>query len=239
MGQRANGSSNAASENSSDHLPIHKILRDQHLIPQTRTAIQVITRFSLSDFAAGVSDIGALRNLLSATPRTFEAFKNLHAKAYLFGNHRAIVTSANLTEAALARNHEFGIVSDDPEVIDACSDYFVRLWAKSSANLSLGQLDRWEEVVTKYQAGGGRPSHPSGLADFGANAGLASAPSIQLPAAAADAQQAFVKFLGEATNRVPLTCPISKRSKGQAAIGRSPTGIINQTRIRLLCEYRA
>jgi phosphatidylserine/phosphatidylglycerophosphate/cardiolipin synthase-like enzyme len=63
----------------------------------------VITRYNLGDFANGVSDIGALRLLLENGAKV-RGVRNLHAKLYLFGNTRVIVTSANLTEAALLRN---------------------------------------------------------------------------------------------------------------------------------------
>jgi phosphatidylserine/phosphatidylglycerophosphate/cardiolipin synthase-like enzyme len=66
--------------------------------------VSAITRFNLADFAEGVSDISALRHLLESGA-IVRGVKNLHAKMYLFGSKRAIVTSANLTEAALDRNH--------------------------------------------------------------------------------------------------------------------------------------
>ena len=42
---------------------------------------------------------------------SIRGIQNLHAKLYLFGTSRAIITSANLTEAALTRNQEFGTTS--------------------------------------------------------------------------------------------------------------------------------
>ena len=53
--------------------------------------IRVITRFNLADFADGVSDIAALRKLLRAGAAV-RGIRNLHAKLYLFGDRRAIVT---------------------------------------------------------------------------------------------------------------------------------------------------
>ena len=74
--------------------------------------VQVITRFNLADFAEGVSDIAALQKLLDADARV-RGVRNLHAKLYLFGASRAIITSANLTASVLNKNHEFGMVADD------------------------------------------------------------------------------------------------------------------------------
>jgi hypothetical protein len=167
------------------------------------TRIQVITRFSMADFDEGVSDIRALQALLDAGA-SVRGIRNLHAKLYLFGASRAIVTSAILTAAALDRNHEFGMVADDAEVIAACHSYFADLWQRGGADLARRQLDAWDQTVTRRRAAGGRPNRENGLPDFGAVAGLTPSPA-SLPTVVADARQAFVKFLGEGDNRAPLS----------------------------------
>ncbi len=167
--------------------------------------LQVITRFNLADFAEGVSDIEALRLLLEAGAG-IRGIGDLHAKLYLFGTSRAIITSANLTRAALTRNHEFGMVADDAAVIAACRDYFDGLWRRAGAGLSRDMLDSWEETVTRYCAASGRPNRASGLDDFGADSGIVAKLPVSLPPVVADADQAFVKFLGEGHNRVPISC---------------------------------
>ncbi len=58
----------------------------------------------------------------------FGALKNLHAKLFIFAGASAIATSANVTDAGLLRNHEFGFVSDDDEVVASCRTYFDGLW---------------------------------------------------------------------------------------------------------------
>ena len=75
---------------------------------ESRAPLKVITRFNLDDFAGEVSDISALRLLLQAGAQ-IRGIKNLHAKLYLIGGGHVILTSANLTDAALRRNHELGI----------------------------------------------------------------------------------------------------------------------------------
>jgi HKD family nuclease len=184
--------------------PFIKVGALRRLLVASPKAVQAITRFNLADFAKGVSDIAALRRLL-ASGSSVRGVKNLHAKMYLFGSKRAIVTSANLTEAALNRNHEFGIVSEDTEIIAACRRYFDDLWNRSGADLAIPQLDQWDKTVTRHRAEGGRPNVPAGLGDFGADAGVLSEPVTVLPIVVADAPQAFVKFLGEGTNRAPLS----------------------------------
>ena len=183
--------------------PFIKVGALQRLLIAKPTALKAITRFNLADFAEGVSDIAALRQLLKSGG-TVRGVRNLHAKMYLFGSKRTIVTSANLTEAALNRNHEFGLVSDDQEIVAACHRYFDDLWKRGGADLMTTQLDQWDETVTHNRAEGGRRNRPAGLMDFGADAGVMVPPLTVLPVVVADAPQAFVKFLGEGDNRVPL-----------------------------------
>ena len=166
--------------------------------------LQVITRFNLANFAEGVSDIEALRLLLEAGAG-IRGIRNLHAKLYVFGTSRAIITSANLTRAALTRNQEFGMVADDETVIGACRDYFDGLWRRASGDLSRDMLDSWEETVTRYCAAGGRPNRARELCDFGADSELSAKLPVSLPTVLADAEQAFVKFLGEGHNRVVIS----------------------------------
>ena len=165
--------------------------------------VRVVTRFNLADFAEGVSDVAALRMLLNAGARV-RGIRKLHAKLYLFGASRAIITSANLTKSALDSNHEFGLVAEDASIIATCRAYFDDLWRCGEADLSASQVDSWAEIVTRHRALGGRPSNRAGLGDFGADTGVVGPQPVRGPTVATDAPQAFVKFLGEGDNRVPL-----------------------------------
>ncbi|MCY4039241.1 MAG: phospholipase D-like domain-containing protein [Hyphomicrobiales bacterium] len=140
----------------------------EQILEHSLNKIQVITRFNLVDFAEGVSDITALRELLGAGA-DIRGIKNLHAKIYLFGERRAIVTSANLTKAALERNHEFGLVAEDESLTEACRDYFDKLWNRAGKNLTSKQLGKWDKEVASYLHTRGQVSKVKGLEDFGAD----------------------------------------------------------------------
>ena len=186
--------------------PFIKVGALDRLLSHRPGKVQVITRFNLADFAEGVSDVAALRRLLDAGARV-RGIRKLHAKLYLFGKSRAIITSANLTRSALDRNHEFGLVAEDAPIIATCRAYFDDLWRRGGDDLVHDQVDAWEETVTRHRALGGQPSERTGLGDFGSDAGIVDPFPVGLPAPLADAPQAFVKFLGESDNRVPLSCP--------------------------------
>ncbi|MBI1178718.1 hypothetical protein GC207_14895 [bacterium] len=165
----------------------------------TPDVIQVITRFHLGDLCDGVSDTAALRVLLDEGAQV-RGVKGLHAKLYLFGDQRAIVTSANLTEAALLKNHEFGFVTSEPAIISRCRDYFDALWAKSGNDLAPPTLDTWEKQIEAVRTSGARSGGTSGLTDQGEDVGIT--PGISVAATPVyEAPQAFVKFFGEGHNR--------------------------------------
>ena len=202
------------------------------LTPQP-VSLQVITRFSLRDFADGVSDIGALQLLLDAGGAV-RGIRALHAKLYLFASSRAIITSANLTSAGLSTNREFGMVTEDSAAIRRCRAYFDKLWRLAESDLEPRQLDLWDRTLADHLAAGGRPSASAGLRDFGAEAAFEPPPASGPPPAFSDPPQAFVKFLGEGSDRVLPACPTEEEIRRAgchwalaypAAGGKRPTGV--------------
>ena len=183
--------------------------------------VQVITRFNLADFAEGVSDTAALRMLLDAGA-SIRGIRNLHAKLYVFGTSRAIITSANLTEAALTRNQEFGVIADDAAIIAACRDYFDGLWRRASSDLSRDMLDSWEETVTRHCAVGGRPNRARGLGNFGADSGPAANMLFPFPLPWLMQTRLSSSFLEKAITGCRFLTPLSRRSKSRVVIGLFP-----------------
>ncbi|HTI72476.1 MAG TPA: phospholipase D family protein [Candidatus Limnocylindria bacterium] len=168
--------------------------------------IRVITRFHLGDMCDGVSDTEALRLLLKNRAK-IRGVRNLHAKVYLFGTQRAIVTSANLTEAALLRNHEFGFVSNENGIITRCREYFDTFWKKAGPDLDLARLEEWERRIESVRVAGSRPSTVLGLSDEGINPDSIQA-DLVLPSRMVEAPQSFVKFFGEGRNRASLSLAV-------------------------------
>ena len=180
--------------------PFIKLGALQALLDLNPRNIQVITRFNLVDIATGVSDVAALRALITANARV-RGVRNLHAKLYLFGNRRAIITSCNLTKAALSQNYELGIVVEDDDLIVKCEEYFDELWQSAGQDLTRAQVDEWDEAITEHHLRSGRPAGVSELRDFGVNTGLPIATPPPIRPIDSDAG-AFVKLLGTADKRV-------------------------------------
>jgi PLD-like domain len=177
--------------------------------------LQIITRFNLCDFAAGVSDIDALRLFLEVGA-TVRGIRNLHAKVFLFGDAHAIVGSANLTDAAMLRNHEFGVVGSDLAFAAKCQDYFEGLWQRAGPNLIAARLTSWDETLLRHLLKGGRLPKPSELPDFGADAALEDE-SLATSPWANEGRQGFVKFFGEGTNRAATSMSVLDEVKASGS----------------------
>jgi hypothetical protein len=151
--------------------------------------------------------LSALRHLLEVGAEV-RGIKNLHAKVYVFGMARSMVTSANLTEAGLTRNHELGFISDEPSIVSSCREYFEKLWtaAKESPVLTSKLIDQWEEKLRPLADKKHGP-YPS-LPDFGANLGFVP-PPIVVTEESVISTQAFVKFLGKTDDRADLADAVS------------------------------
>jgi len=169
--------------------------------------LHVVTRFNLSDFCDGVSDIDALALLLDHGAR-IRGVRNLHAKLYLFGDRRVLLTSANLTEAALQRNHELGVVSEDDIVIRPCREYFDDLWGRAGEDLRPERLNAWKKRLDAIVACGSRPSSRAGLTDDGVDVGFSPPPMSGASPGVAQASSAFVKFFSESDKRAVRTLSV-------------------------------
>jgi hypothetical protein len=178
-------------------------------------SIQVITRANLDDFCGRVSDIAALRVLMMNGAK-IRGVKNLHAKLYLFGKSRAILTSANLTDAALLRNHEFGLVAKDPKTVRECRRYFDKFWKQAGEDVPAKKLDEWEKKIGDHLARRGDGARVSGLGDEGVYVEAFSEPS-SVPFSASNVAQAFVKFFGQGHDREDRSTTIFQELEGSGS----------------------
>ncbi len=161
-------------------------------------SIQLITRFALSDFYSGVSDLDALTHLLDKGAE-IKGIQNLHSKLYIFGGDQAVIGSANLTEAAFHRNKEFGVALSLPEQVAECAKYFDSMWADAGPVLTREQIITWREELAAYKKDHGAPSKIK-LNDYGRNLiGRPQGPFFGKPAE--DYPQYVVKFFALSTDR--------------------------------------
>lgn len=189
--------------------PFIKQTSVERLLRGGRRKLQVVTRFDLNGFHQGVSDIGALRLVVAAGGQV-RGVKGLHSKLFLFDRHRAIAGSANLTEAAMRTNHEFGFVTGEPWIVDRCHGYFDRLWRVAGEDATLADLEAWSAAVDI--AGRTYTRNGPNLPDYGISAQCAEedTPFVNAEPDAPDGAQVFVKFFGSGAERAPLSDSIEE-----------------------------
>lgn len=81
--------------------------------------IAILTNLSVDNLLTGSTDPRALADFSRAlrTSVTIRHLASLHAKVYVADEHTALVTSANLTDGGLLRNHEYGVKIDSTHVV--------------------------------------------------------------------------------------------------------------------------
>ena len=76
----------------------------------------LVTKTDIRDFAIGSSSLDTLCTL-AREGTTIRSLNNLHAKMYIFDDKKALVTSANATNAGMWSNIECGLSTDDRKVV--------------------------------------------------------------------------------------------------------------------------
>lgn len=80
--------------------------------------LTLVTNLSLDNMVCGATNVNAILDVATRLPNTKVRFiPTLHAKVYIADCKRAIITSANMTDAGLHRNLEYGVEVDDPAAV--------------------------------------------------------------------------------------------------------------------------
>lgn len=178
----------------------------KQLLGQKNIKTKIITRFNLNNFYEGVSDLKALEFLIDKGAE-IKGIKNLHAKVYIFGPERAIITSANFTQAALLRNYEFGLVTKNSELVSEAKSYFESLWDNAGECLTKKEISNWGEEIDGLQRTGGRHNKRQRLKDYGKDIGLPEKEPGEEGGLSGKSQW-IVKFFGISSDRQPHGFPV-------------------------------
>jgi hypothetical protein len=113
--------------------------------------VLLLTDLSRDNMLSGGTDVSAIVGLCDVLPRTEIRFlPNLHAKVYIADEKYAVVTSANLTDAGLCRNHEYGIYVDESELVKKITADITQ-YASLGSLVNPLQLREFERVVAELR----------------------------------------------------------------------------------------
>lgn len=111
----------------------------------------VITSANISNFMCGSLDISAIKELIKKGV-TVRNYQNLHAKIYIFDRKKVLVTSANLTNNALYKNFEYGVLIDDSLVADKIYDDYVEMVNSEDCGVfNVSLLDRLDKIKKQFK----------------------------------------------------------------------------------------
>lgn len=113
--------------------------------------VSLLTDLSLDNMMNGSTDVAALLAFQQAVPLTEIRFlPSLHAKVYVAGEVKAIVTSSNLTDNGLVRNFEYGVVIEDTEAVRAVRDDVLR-YAMLGSPINQPQLEPFTRITSELR----------------------------------------------------------------------------------------
>lgn len=118
-------------------------------------AFNFVTNLSPINQIQGITDPSALRTLAdNLSQLAIYHLPRLHAKAYIFDNQTAVITSGNLTSGGLDRNYEYGVLVNDAAIaLEARND--ILDYADLGTQISREQLELYcaavEEAANAYK----------------------------------------------------------------------------------------
>ncbi len=90
--------------------------------------VHLLTDLSTDNLLSGATDAAALLTVVESLPSVFVRYlPRLHAKVYVRDEAEALVTSGNMTDSGLSRNHELGIRILDSPVVAQVRSHAMRL----------------------------------------------------------------------------------------------------------------
>jgi hypothetical protein len=182
--------------------PFLQVAAVRRLVGKSGLRVSVITRFNIDEMFRGVSSEDALDELLQ-NGAEIKGVRYLHSKAYIFDDAQAIVTSANLTDAALTRNHELGFIVSERTIVAECNRYFDSLWNRAGKVLTPTLLQKMRAELAGARRRGVMVGS-TGLGDYGANLGYPPTSLVE-PGGFSLGPEAYIKFSGIGSGRVPLS----------------------------------
>ncbi len=99
------------------------------------TKLELITSFKLMNIYSGSLDLSGLENIINCNG-IVKNFPKLHSKIYLFDDEKVIITSGNLTNGGLLNNFEYGIYTENAEIVlNVVNDF-----SSISSNENIGRI---------------------------------------------------------------------------------------------------
>lgn len=116
---------------------------------QSNVKLELITSFKLGNIYSGSLDIAAIEKIINQKG-IVKNYSKLHSKIYLFDDKEVIISSGNLTYGGLVNNYEYGIYSNDKDLVSKVSSDFNLLSNNTkTGKLDISHLDKVKDILSK------------------------------------------------------------------------------------------
>ncbi|MDR1270943.1 MAG: phospholipase D-like domain-containing protein [Planctomycetaceae bacterium] len=118
---------------------------------QSGVSVQLITKVDIKSLYSGALDAESIGQVLAGGGKVFNC-SNLHAKVYIFDDNKCIVSSANLTTSGLMQNAEFGVLTNDNNIVNSALDFYsTTINSKSVRRISKRNVAEIINLLAKIQ----------------------------------------------------------------------------------------
>lgn len=123
------------------------IINDVFTNTSVNIDLSLITNVNLMSFCKKSSDINGIKNFIDKGKNVF-TYSKLHAKYYIFDDKYTIITSANLTSSGMKRNYEYGIITDDCNLVNtSIADYNSLCIDKMTGKINSAHIEHINNIL--------------------------------------------------------------------------------------------
>jgi hypothetical protein len=113
------------------------------------TKLELITSFKLMNIYSGSLDLSGLESIINNNG-VVKNFPKLHSKIYLFDDEKVVITSGNLTNGGLQSNFEYGVFSNNTELVKSVVQDFSALSKdENTGKIKLSDIVSVREILSK------------------------------------------------------------------------------------------
>lgn len=118
-------------------------------VKNKNTKLELITSFKLMNIHSGSLDLSGLENIIKNNG-TVKNFSKLHSKIYLFDDKKVIISSGNLTNGGLLNNYEYGVYSENIEIVSKVVKDFSSISKNENVgNIKQADIDTVRKILAK------------------------------------------------------------------------------------------
>ena len=128
------------------------ICREMLSAKKESVLLELVTSLKLMNAYSGVLDLSALRRIINGNG-SVKNYPKLHSKIYLFDNKKVIITSGNMTKGGMERNFEYGIYTEEHEIINKVLNDFESLKEnENTGTIRIEEIDTLKNILDKIPA---------------------------------------------------------------------------------------